>query len=99
MKEKRGIWLRTVRQMNAGAVLCGGGFLLYLAASAMGWEAAADGIVVVFAVIALYVFGSVSEGRRRAKEAVSYNLLWGQGALTLLLAGCAVLTVKLRLGF
>lgn len=98
MKEKKGVLLRTVRQMNAGAIVSGIGFALYLIASALGKEAAADGIAVVFGVVALYVFVSISEGRRLDKEAVSYNLLWGQGALTLLLVGCAVLTVKIRLG-
>lgn len=98
MKEKRGFWLQTVKQMNIGAGVSGIGFLLYLAASAMGLETAADIITIVFGVVALYVFISVAEGRSRDKTAVSYSLLWGTGALALLLGGCAVLTIKLRLG-
>lgn len=98
MKEKKGFLLQTVRQMNGGAALSGAGFLLYLGASAIGWETAADILVIAFGVVSLYVFASVSEGRRKDKEAVSYSLLWGTGALALLLCGCAVLTIRLRLG-
>lgn len=98
MRNEKSFLLRTVRQMNIGAMVTCAGFALYLAASALGQTGAADLIAAVFGVIGLYVFVSISEGRRRDKEAVSYSLLWGQGALTLLLAGCAVLAVKLRLG-
>lgn len=95
---KKAFLLQSVRQMNAGAMVSGLGFLLYLGASVLRWEVAADLIALVFSVIALYVFVSVSAGRKRDKEAVSYSLLWGQGALTLLLAAFAALAVKLRLG-
>ena len=98
MRANKGVLLHTVPQMNAGAALSGVGFLLYLGASALGWETAADLLAVGFSLAALYVLASVAEGRRRDRETVSYNLLWGQAALTLLLAGCALLTVKLRLG-
>lgn len=95
---KQHLLLQTARQLNAGAVVSGGGFLLYLGASALGWGTAADWIAVIFGVISVYVFASVAMARRRDRAAVSYNLLWGQGALMLLLAGCALLTLKLRLG-
>lgn len=98
MKERNGFLLRTVKQMNIGAGVSGVGFLLYLAASALGAKTAADIIAVVFGVISLYVFVSVSAGRSKDKEAVSYNLLWGTGALALMLAACAVLTLRQRLG-
>lgn len=98
MKQQSGILLQTVKQLNTGAMVSGIGFLLYIAASALGWETAADLLVLTFGLVALYVFTSVAVGRKRSKETVSYSLLWGQGALTLLLAGSAVLTVKLRLG-
>ena len=39
-----------------------------------------------------------SEGRRRNREDVSYNLLWGQLALTIFLVACAVLAVRQRMG-
>lgn len=98
MKEKKGFLLRTVKQMNIGAVVSGLGFLEYLALSALGPETAADASAVVFALVSVYVFASVAAGRSRDKEAVSYSLLWGTGALALLMGGCAVLTVKMRLG-
>ena len=98
MKERNGFLLRTVKQMNIGAGVSGVGFLLYLAASALKMQLAADMIAVVFGVISLYVFASVSAGRSKDKEAVSYNLLWGTGALALMLTACAVLTVKQRFG-
>lgn len=98
MKEKRGFLLRTAGQMNTGAAVCGGGFLLYLALSVLGWETAADVTVVAFGIAAVYVFCSVAAEWARDREAVSYSLLWGTGALALLLGGCGVLTVKLWLG-
>lgn len=93
-----GILLRDVRQMNLGAIVSGIGFLLYLGAAALGRQDAADVLSLVFGLVSLYVFASVAAGRRRDKEAVSYNLLWGQGALAILLCLCAALTVRERLG-
>lgn len=91
---KKHFLLREVRQMNLGAIVSGVGFLLYLGTSALEWTAAADILALIFAPVSLYVFASVSAGRRRDKEMVSYNLLWGQGALTILLCMCAVLTLR-----
>ena len=93
-----GILLRDVRQMNLGAIVSGIGVLLYLGAAALGRQDAADVLSLVFGLVSLYVFASVAAGRRRDKEAVSYNLLWGQGALAILLCLCAALTVRERLG-
>ncbi len=98
MREKRGFLLQTVGQMNAGAIVSGLGFLLYLALSALGRETAADITAVAFGLVSVYVFASVSAGRSRDREAVSCSLLWGTGALALLLGGCGILTVKLWLG-
>lgn len=98
MREKRGLLLQTVRQINAGAIVSGLGFLLYLALSALGAETAAGITAVAFGVVSVYVFVSAAAGRSRDKEAVSYSLLWGTGALALLIGGCGVLTVKLWLG-
>ncbi len=97
-EKKRGILLQTVKQMNIGAVVSGIGFLLYLGASALKLDALADILTMAFGIVALYVFLSVARGRYRDKEAVSYSLLWGQGALTILLVGCAALTVKTQMG-
>ena len=95
---KRGFLLQTVKQMNNGAIVSGIGFLLYVAASALQLEVLADILVIAFGIVAVYVLVSVAEGRKKDKKAVSYNLLWGQTALTILLVGCAVLTIRLRLG-
>lgn len=89
---------KITRQVNGGAIVSGVGFLLYLAARAMGWELAADVICTLFGVIAIWTFVCAAVGRQKDKEAVSYSLLWGTGALALLLGGCAVLTAKMKLG-
>lgn len=98
MRKRKGILLQTVQQMNAGAIISGIGFLLYLGLSALGWETGADITAVALGVVSVYVFLSVAAGRSRDKEAVSYSLLWGTGALALLLGGSGVLTVRLWLG-
>lgn len=98
MKEKKSLLLQSVKQMNIGVSVAGVGFLLYIAASALKLGVVADIISAVFGLIALYVFVSVSEGRRKDREAVSYSLLWGSGALAILLCGCAAVTIKLRFG-
>ena len=98
MKEKKGFLLKTVKEMNIGACVSGVGFLLYLLASAVTSALVADIVAWVFGVIALYVWFSVMAGRQEDKEAVSYNLLWGQSAVTLMLVACAVLSLKVRLG-
>ena len=95
---KNNIWLQPGRQMNGGAIVSGMGFLLYLGASALGWEIAALILAILFGLAALYVFLSALMGRGRDRESVSYSIMWGTGALTLLLLGCAVLTIKLWLG-
>ena len=98
MRRKKGFLLQTVRQLNGGAILCGGGFLLYLGARALAWAAVSDALALIFFLASVYVFASALAGRRRDREAVSYSLLWGTAALALLLGLCAALTVKLRLG-
>lgn len=98
MREKKGLLLQTVKQMNAGAIISGLGFLAYLGLSALGLEEAAGIAAVAFGLVSVYVFASVAAGRSRDREAVSYSLLWGTGALALLLGGCGVLTVRLWLG-
>ena len=71
MREKKGFLLQTVQQMNAGAIVSGLGFLLYLALSALGQETAADIAAVALGMVSVYVFVSVALGRSRDKEAVS----------------------------
>lgn len=96
--KKKGLLFQTTKQINTGAAVSGIGFLLYLALAAMGQELAADIIVIAFAVLAVWTFISAAVGRGRDKGSVSYSLLWGTGALTLLLGACALLALKLRLG-
>ncbi len=93
MRRKKSLLLQGVKQMNLGAAVSGGGFLLYLGAAALEWRGAAGVLALAFVPASLYVFASVAAGRRRLKEAVSYNLLWGQGALAALwcLCGAAAL--------
>lgn len=98
MKPRKSLLLRGVRQLNQGAIAAGAGFLLYLGASVLGWRGIADGLAVVFALASLYVFASAAAERRRDKEAVSYNLLWGTGALAALLCLCAAASLRQRLG-
>ena len=97
MKQK-GFLLTTKEQMNRGAMIAGIGFLLYLAASALAWEAVGLVIAIVFGLIALYVFVSTLSARGKDRESVSYSLMWGTASLSILLLGCAVLTVKMYLG-
>ena len=98
MNEKNFL-LKTVKEMNIGAVVSGVGFLLYLLASALVPGIVAELVACVFGLLALYVWFSVMAGRHEDKEAVSYNLLWGQSAVTLMLVACAVLSIKTRFGF
>ena len=96
--KRKGFLLQGVKQLNLGAVVSGLGFLLVLGASALERRGAADALSLVFALVSLYVFASAAEGRRRDKEAVSHNLLWGTGALALLLCLFAAAAVRQRLG-
>lgn len=96
--KRTGFLLQEPKQLNLGAIVSGVGFLLYLGASALEWTAAADLLALAFGLVSLYVFASVAAARRRDKEAVSYNLLWGQAALSLLLCMCAVLTLREKIG-
>ena len=72
--------------------------LSYLALLAMGLELPADLVAIAFGVVGIFNSLSVLEGRRRNREDVSYNLLWGQLALTIFLVACAVLAIRQRLG-
>lgn len=95
---RKGFLLQDVRQINRGAIVSGVGFLLYLGAAALERRDAADMLSLAFGLVSLYVFASAAAGRRRDKEAVSYNLLWGTGALALLLCLCAAASLRQRLG-
>ena len=97
-KEKKELLLQAGKQLNVGSVVCGLGFLLHLAAAAMELNVIKDILAVIFGIFSLWVFISAAAGRRKDKDSVSYNQLWGTGALALLLGGSAVLTVRFWLG-
>ena len=98
MKRQKSLLLRGTRQLNRGAVASGVVFLLYIGASALelGW--AADAAALAAGAVSLYVFLSAAAERRRDKEAASLNLLWGQGALTLLSGMCVLPALREMLG-
>ena len=96
--KKRGLLFQTKKQMNNGAIATGLGFVLYLVLLVLGLEMAADLVAIAFGVVGIFNSLSVLEGRRRNREDVSYNLLWGQLALTIFLVACAVLAVRQRMG-
>ena len=93
-EENKGFLLRTVPQINRWTGISGVGFLLYLGAAALKIQLVADILAVIFALVALRAFLSAADLRGKDKEAVSYNLLWGTGALMLLLGACTALAVK-----
>ena len=74
------------------------GFLLYLIACGVVGQKIAGVIALVFAVIAVYLFFSASAARSEDKEKVGYNLLWGSGAMALMLGAFAIASIKLWLG-
>ena len=99
MNQKKGRFLlQTTKQLNWGAGLSGLGFLLYLFARIVGFVVAADVIVMLCAVVSAWVFLSVVVAREKDKDIVGYNLLWGTGALALLMVSFATLTVRMYLG-
>lgn len=96
--KKKGLLFQTKKQMNNGAIATGLGFVLYLVLLVLGLELPADLVAIAFSVVGIFNSLSVLAGRRRDKTDVSYNLLWGQLALTIFLVACAVLAIRQRLG-
>jgi len=97
-EQKKNWWLKDRKAMNKWAGVSFLGLALYVILSVMGWYLAADIVAAVFAVIAWWTFFSVVDGRSKDKETFSYNLLWGSGALAILLSAFTVLAIKQRLG-
>lgn len=87
-----------VEKLNKWYIVTAGGFVLYLAACAVVGQKIAGVVALVFALIAVRLFLSASAARSEDKERVGYNLLWGSGAMALLLGACTVVSVKLWLG-
>lgn len=96
--KKGGFFLQDVGQMKRWAGISGVGFVLYLAASAVVPKAAVA-VAVLFGLAAVRAFLSVLDARTKDKESVTYNLLWGTGALALMLVAFAALEIKMLLGF
>ena len=96
--EKKSFLMKDIRSMNIGAIVSGVGFLLDLGAAALEWILVKDIIAIIFAVVAVWTFFSVLDAREKDKEKFTYNLLWGTGALAIMLVACAYLGIKLRLG-
>ena len=97
-KEKKWFELKTRKQLNWGAGVSILGFFLYLLVSALDLGFLKDLVVIVFAAVSLWVFVSVADKRKDDKETVSYNLLWGTGALAIMMVFFAVATIRMRLG-
>ena len=95
---KKDIWLKPGKQINNGAIVGGIGFVLYMAFSALGWSGIALIVAIGFGLESLYTFLSTLEWREKDKESVSYSIMWGTAALTLLMLGPAVMTIKQALG-
>ena len=89
--KKKGLLFQTKKQMNNGAIATGLGFGLYLVLLVLGLELPADLVAIAFSVVGIFNSLSVLEGRRKDKEDISYNLLWGQLALTVFLVAWGVL--------
>lgn len=90
---KKSIWLKPGKQLNSGAIVGGIGFVLYLVLSALEWRTAALIVAIGFGIEAAYTFFSAVDCREKDKDSVSYNILWGTGAVMILLLVPAVLTI------
>ncbi len=98
MKRKTPLRCPGVPPLTPGPLGAGLGFLLLLWGAALGRRDAAEILSVAFALVSLYVFASAAAGRLKDKEAVSYSLLWGTGALAMLTCLCALAALWQRLG-
>ena len=90
---KKSIWLKPGKQLNSGAIVGGIGFALHLVLSALEWRTAALIVAIGFGIEAAYTFFSAVDCREKDKDSVSYNILWGTGAVMILLLVPAVLTI------
>jgi len=72
------------------------GFLLYLAGSALALpETVLAAGLLVFTAIAVWTMLSIVGYPDETREKdITYSVVWGQGALTLMLAACAWLTLR-----
>ena len=97
-KNNKSIWLRTTKQIGIVSGISGGLFLLYIGAMALVWPLVAGVIGVLGDAAAIWAFFSTLDLREKDKESVTYNLLWGTGALAIMLGACAAAGFKMFLG-
>ena len=95
---KKWFELKTKKQLNRGAWVSALGFVAFLVVSALDLGILKDICVVVFAAVSLWVFLCVADVRKSDKETVTYNLLWGTGALAVMMVFFAFATIRMRLG-
>ena len=87
---KKDIWLKPGKELNTGAIIGGIGFAIYIALSALEWRGLALFAALAFGLEAGYAFLSALE---KDKDSVSYNIVWGTGALAILMLLPAVMTI------
>lgn len=97
-KQKKKRLLQTPQEINRLTVVTGVGFLLCLAARAVGMETIAGLLSIVLTAVSAWVFVSAMELREKDRDAAGYNMIWGSGALTVLLFACAAVQIKLWFG-
>ena len=78
---KKDIWLKPGKELNTGAIIGGIGFAIYIALSALEWRGLALFAALAFGLEAGYAFLSALDCREKDKDSVSYNIVWGTGAL------------------
>ena len=82
---KKDIWLKPGKELNTGAIIGGIGFAIYIALSALEWRGLALFAALAFGLEAGYAFLSALDCREKDKDSVSYNIVWGTGALAILM--------------
>ena len=90
---KKDIWLKPGKELNTGAIIGGIGFAIYIALSALEWRGLALFAALAFGLEAGYAFLSALDCREKDKDSVSYNIVWGTGALAILMLLPAVMTI------
>ena len=81
------------RAIVTGAIIGGIGFAIYIALSALEWRGLALFAALAFGLEAGYAFLSALDCREKDKDSVSYNIVWGTGALAILMLLPAVMTI------
>ena len=90
---KKDIWLKPGKELNTGAIIGGIGFAIYIALSALEWRGRSSFETVNCFLEVGYAFLSALDCREKDKDSVSYNIVWGTGALAILMLLPAVMTI------